>query len=45
MVSVLKYSVDEGKLVQLPYYVPTDALAGMGFHFQCDDQMSHQFVS
>uniref|UniRef100_A0A1J3H989 Syntaxin-binding protein 5-like n=1 Tax=Noccaea caerulescens TaxID=107243 RepID=A0A1J3H989_NOCCA len=27
MVSVLKYSVDEGKLVQLPYYVPTDALA------------------
>ncbi|CAH2073997.1 unnamed protein product [Thlaspi arvense] len=27
MVSVLKYSADEGKLVQLPYYVPTDALA------------------
>ncbi|CAA7040331.1 unnamed protein product [Microthlaspi erraticum] len=27
MVSVLKYSVDEGKLVHLPYYVPTDALA------------------
>ncbi|CAN8257088.1 unnamed protein product [Cochlearia groenlandica] len=27
MVSVLKYSADEGKLVHLPYYVPTDALA------------------
>ncbi|KAF8115181.1 hypothetical protein N665_0029s0027 [Sinapis alba] len=27
MVSVVKYSADEGKLVQLPYYVPTDALA------------------
>ncbi|VVB13345.1 unnamed protein product [Arabis nemorensis] len=27
MVSVLKYNADEGKLVQLPYYVPTDALA------------------
>ncbi|XP_023636698.1 uncharacterized protein LOC17883008 isoform X2 [Capsella rubella] len=30
MVSVLKYSADEGKLVQLPYYVPTDALAEAG---------------
>ncbi|KAL1197022.1 hypothetical protein V5N11_024817 [Cardamine amara subsp. amara] len=27
MVSVLKYNADEGKLMQLPYYVPTDALA------------------
>ncbi|XP_019084500.1 PREDICTED: uncharacterized protein LOC104708556 [Camelina sativa] len=27
MVSVLNYNVDEGKLLQLPYYVPTDALA------------------
>ncbi|KAJ0266340.1 V-SNARE coiled-coil y domain-containing protein [Hirschfeldia incana] len=27
MVSVVKYNLDEGKLVQLPYYVPTDALA------------------
>ncbi|KAL0736522.1 hypothetical protein Bca4012_012732 [Brassica carinata] len=27
MVSVVKYNADEGKLVQLPYYVPTDALA------------------
>ncbi|KAG2310138.1 hypothetical protein Bca52824_021695 [Brassica carinata] len=27
MVSVLKYNADEGKLLQLPYYVPTDALA------------------
>lgn len=30
MVSVINYSADEGKLLQLPYYVPTDALAGMG---------------
>lgn len=37
MVSVLNYSADEGKLVQLPYYVPTDALSGMGFLFQCFD--------
>ncbi|CAH8324377.1 unnamed protein product [Eruca vesicaria subsp. sativa] len=27
MVSVVKYNADEGKLVHLPYYVPTDALA------------------
>ncbi|XP_010552925.1 PREDICTED: uncharacterized protein LOC104823185 [Tarenaya hassleriana] len=27
MVSVMKYNAEEGKLVQLPYYVPTDALA------------------
>ncbi|XP_010558072.1 PREDICTED: uncharacterized protein LOC104826848 isoform X2 [Tarenaya hassleriana] len=27
MVSVIKYNAEEGKLVQLPYYVPTDALA------------------
>ncbi|XP_020875912.1 uncharacterized protein LOC9307240 [Arabidopsis lyrata subsp. lyrata] len=27
MVSVINYSADEGKLLQLPYYVPTDALA------------------
>ena len=33
MVSVVKYNADEGKLVQLPYYVPTDALAGMGYLF------------
>ncbi|KAH0851035.1 hypothetical protein HID58_044858 [Brassica napus] len=26
-VSVVKYNADEGKLVHLPYYVPTDALA------------------
>ena len=39
MVSVLKYNADEGKLAHLPYYVPTDALAGMGFLFQPDDHM------
>lgn len=33
MVSVVKYNADEGKLVMLPYYVPTDALAGMGVSF------------
>lgn len=27
MVSVVQYNADEGKLVLLPYYVPTDALA------------------
>ncbi|CAH8389726.1 unnamed protein product [Eruca vesicaria subsp. sativa] len=27
MVSVVKYNADEGRLVHLPYYVPTDALA------------------
>ena len=39
MVSVVKYNADEGKLVHLPYYVPTDALAGMWFLFQPDDQI------
>lgn len=37
--SVVKYNADEGKLVHLPYYVPTDALAGMWFLFQPDDHM------
>ncbi|XP_024011524.1 uncharacterized protein LOC18018372 isoform X2 [Eutrema salsugineum] len=36
MVSVLKYSADEGKLVQLPYYVPTDALAAAGLSSPID---------
>ena len=33
MVSVLKYDAEEGELTQLPYYVPTDVIAGNGFSF------------
>lgn len=28
MVSVLKYDAEEVKLIQMPYSVPTDAIAG-----------------
>ena len=33
MVCVLKYDAEEVKLIQLPYYVPTDAIAGNALIF------------
>lgn len=37
MVSVLKYDAEEAKLMMMPYYVPTNILAGNGFTFMTMD--------
>lgn len=36
MVSVLKYEAEGGQLLQMPYYVPANVIAGNGFNFVTD---------